>query len=93
MKSKLVQQLAPVHLVITDNSRLHAGHAEMRGNRAVESHFAITVVSEGFKGLSPVERHRLVYKHLAEELSSGVHALEIKAKTPEEYSKMGGQLP
>jgi len=31
-----------------------------------------------------MQRHRLVYATLAEQLASGLHALQIKAKTPAE---------
>ena len=35
-----------------------------------------------------IQRHRAVNETLAEELSSGVHALSIVAKTPEQWEKM-----
>ena len=31
-----------------------------------------------------MQRHRLVYATLADQLASGLHALQIKAKTPAE---------
>ncbi len=42
------------------------------------------VVSEEFTGRAKVQRHRLVYGLLKEELEAGVHALALKTKTPEE---------
>ena len=35
-----------------------------------------------------IQRHRAVNETLAEELSSGVHALSIVAKTPEQWENM-----
>ena len=35
----------------------------------------------------PVERHRLVYDALADEMKSGVHALTITSRTPAEWQK------
>jgi BolA protein len=55
----------------------------MRGSDAKETHFHVTVVSEEFKGKLPIQRHRLVNDILKEELQSGVHALQISAKTPD----------
>jgi BolA protein len=34
-----------------------------------------------------MQRHRLVYAILNDELQAGLHALSIKAKTPEEIAK------
>ncbi len=65
------------------------------GNHAVpknsETHFKIIIVSDLFQGATLVERHRMIYKQLDEELRSGVHALSIKAFTPEEWEKAKDQ--
>lgn len=53
-----------------------------------ETHFKVMVVSEAFKDLPLIKRHRLVNDNLSEELSSGVHALSIVAKTPEQWENM-----
>jgi len=42
------------------------------------------VVSETFAGRSRLERQRLVYGLLAEELADRVHALTLKTCTPDE---------
>nr|AAM94007.1 BolA [Griffithsia japonica] len=74
--------LKPMRLDVMDNSAAHAGHAGSRG-LGDESHFAVSVVSEAFEGLSIVQRHRVIYTLLNEEMSSGhIHALQIEAKTP-----------
>jgi BolA protein len=44
----------------------------------------LTVVSEAFAGKGRVERQRMVYGLLAEEMAERVHALQIAARTPEE---------
>lgn len=47
--------------------------------------FEATVVSERFDGLDAVSRHRLVYAAVKQEIESGaVHALSIRARTPQE---------
>ena len=52
-------------------------------------HVSIRVVSEAFEGKSPINRQRLVYKCIWEEMQSErVHAVQgIETKTPAEVSK------
>ncbi|MGI8439482.1 MAG: BolA family protein [Thermoleophilaceae bacterium] len=47
-------------------------------------HFRAEVVSERFGGLSRIERHKLVYDVFGDEVGGPIHALSIKASTPEE---------
>ncbi|XP_061956549.1 protein BOLA1, chloroplastic [Populus nigra] len=84
MKAKLQSSLEASLLEIEDVSHQHAGHAAMKGNTAAETHFNVKIVSPKFDGLNLVKRHRLVYDALSEELQSGLHALSIVAKTPQE---------
>ena len=71
---------------VHDESHLHAGHAGARSGG--ESHFRALVVAARFEGKSQVERQRMVYDLLAEEMSGGIHALSIKAITPDECDKV-----
>lgn len=49
--------------------------------------FEITVVSRAFEGLSPVKKQQLVYACLEQEIASGaIHAISIKAFTPEQWT-------
>jgi len=50
-----------------------------------ESHFRVVVVADHFKGISLLERHRLVNQSLSEYLRDKIHALAIVAKTPEQF--------
>eukprot|EP00906_Rhabdomonas_costata_P027057 RCo038486 len=83
---KLTESLKPVRLEIQDNSARHAGHVEHLGSAAGkgETHFSVFIVSAEFAGKTALQRHRLVNTILADELAGGVHALEVKTKTPEE---------
>ena len=47
-------------------------------------HFHAHVVSEAFRGKLPLARHRMVYGALGERMGGEIHALAIKAQTPEE---------
>lgn len=73
--------LAPVHLEIADDSALHAGHAGAREG----GHYRLTIVSDRFNGLSTVARHRLIYETLGDLMRTGIHALSIRAATPDEF--------
>ncbi|MGV6816529.1 MAG: BolA family protein [Thiotrichales bacterium] len=54
-----------------------------------ESKFETTVISDEFKGLNTVRKHQLVYGLLNDHIASGaIHALTIKAYTPEEWSQL-----
>jgi BolA protein len=80
LRMAIEQALAPASLEIIDDSARHAGHAGARSG----GHFRVTLVAEAFRGRSPLERHRLVYEAVAPLMQSGVHALNIVARTPDE---------
>lgn len=84
--SKIEENLNPAYLKVGNDSAKHAHHASMRGASNIrESHFSLDIVSNVFSNMKMPERHRCVYRILSEELlSKGVHALQIKAKTPQE---------
>jgi len=82
IRNKLTDRFTPTRLHIHDESHRHAGHAGARPEG--ETHFAVTITSAGFAGLSRVARQRLVYDALKEELASRVHALSLTTLTPAE---------
>jgi acid stress-induced BolA-like protein IbaG/YrbA len=55
------------------------------------SHFEAVVVSDAFSGLTPIKKQRLVMDTVRPQLASGeLHALSIKALTPEEWAARSG---
>jgi BolA family transcriptional regulator, general stress-responsive regulator len=82
IREKLEKELSPVLLKVHDDSQQHAGHAG--ANEGGESHFSLEIVSDRFRGLSRVARHRLIYKALGNAFDEGLHALRIDAKAPGE---------
>jgi BolA protein len=84
MTAKLTAALQPVTLEIHDDSHRHAGHAGDNPDGNGETHFKVTAVSATFAGKSRVDRQRLVYGVLAEELKERVHALELVLRAPDE---------
>lgn len=84
IEAKLNEHLTPARLEIKDESARHHGHAGARSEG--ESHFKVTVVSATFEGMSRIERQRLVYRLLADEVKSDIHALALSTLTPAEDS-------
>jgi BolA protein len=82
IKAKLTAALDPTALTIEDESHLHAGHAGARPGG--ETHYRIKVASARFSGKGRVERHRMVYALLEEEIAQGVHALALQTSAPGE---------
>ena len=77
-----MKPLAPTLVEIRDDSAAHAGHAGAAGGAG---HFSLVVVSEVFSGLSRLARHQRVLREVADLLPHPIHALSIKALTPEEF--------
>lgn len=75
--------LAPLRLAIDDESAAHRGHAGAAGGGG---HYRLTLVCAAFAGKNTVARHRLVYDALGDMMRGPVHALAIKALTPQEDS-------
>ena len=74
--------LSPVLLEIHDDSAEHAGHAGAAGGGG---HFSLLIVSNAFSGLPRLARHQRVLREVADLLPHPVHALSIKALTPDEF--------
>ena len=85
IEARLRAELEPVYLEVIDESHLHAGHV---GAREGGGHFRATLVSDRFRGLSRVQAQRLVFAILEEEMKTEIHALAIKAMTPEQYAEL-----
>jgi BolA protein len=83
LEARLNETLQPQSVHIDDDSAAHAGHA----GAAAGSHYTVTIVAACFAGKARVARHRLVYDALAEEMRRGVHALAIRAYTPQEFAE------
>ncbi|XP_021365319.1 bolA-like protein DDB_G0274169 [Mizuhopecten yessoensis] len=76
---KLTERLAPQHLEVINESYMH------NVPKGSETHFKVVVISDKFQSVALIKRHRMVNEVLQEELNSGVHALSILAKTPQQW--------
>lgn len=79
---KLKAAFAPQRLEIEDQSARHAGHAGARPGG--QTHYKVMMVAAKFNGLSHVARQRVVMDALRAEFDSGLHALSMDLRTPEE---------
>jgi len=57
------------------------------------THYAALVVAPAFAGKRSIARHQLVYQCLGSLMGNEIHAMSIRAYTPEEWSELqaGGQ--
>ena len=58
--------------------------ADVRVMSDDNTHFEAVVVSADFAGKRQLQRHQMVYKTLGELMGGEIHALSIKAVTPDE---------
>jgi BolA family transcriptional regulator, general stress-responsive regulator len=79
---KLTEAFAPQSLEVVDESDRHEGHAG--GRPGGQTHYRVYIVSELFKGMTRLQRHRLINQTLSGELAASVHALAIHAAAPGE---------
>ena len=83
IRALLGEALQPQWLDVADDSHKHAGHAGARGG---QGHFSVDIVSAAFAGKLPLARHRLVYAALGDMMQTDIHALSIRARTPDEVA-------
>lgn len=77
----MLASMQPVQLEIIDDSHKHAGH---EGARSGGGHYSMYIVSSQFAGKNTLARHRMIYSALGEMMKHDIHAMNIKAYTPEE---------
>jgi BolA protein len=78
VEKRLREAFSPERLEVHDDSADHAGHG------AGGAHVRVVVVSEAFRGKSPLQRHRMVNALFKDELQGPIHALQITARAPGE---------
>lgn len=86
IEDKLRAAFEPVYLEVVDESYRHNVPA------GSESHFKVVLVSDRFTGERFLNRHRLIYGNLADELASGVHALALHTYTIKEWEGLQDKL-
>jgi BolA protein len=84
IEAALRAAFAPAELDIEDESHKHRGHAGAADGRG---HFRVHIVAEAFAGKPSVQRHRMVYAALGDQMQTDIHALAIRAETPAERGR------
>lgn len=79
IEGKLRGEFSPVFLEVVDESYRHNVPA------GSESHFKVVLVSDRFTGERFLNRHRMIYGTLKEELAATVHALALHTYTVREW--------
>ncbi|MFC3121202.1 BolA family protein [Agaribacter flavus] len=87
IKEKLQHTFNPRFLFVENESHKH----NVPENS--ETHFKVTLVTEGFEGKRLLQRHRAINTALAEELAGPVHALALHTYTPTEWEDKNHQAP
>ncbi len=84
METLLALAFPGATIQITNDSAQHHGH--MGDDGSGESHFTVAVVSDVFAGMNRLARQRAVNAALGDLPGQRVHALAIKAHTPQDAS-------
>ena len=61
---------------------------EVKDTTGTGDHFSVLVISDHFKNMNLVNRHKLIYESLNQYITKEIHALQIKAYTEEELSNV-----
>ena len=83
LETKLLAEFGSQRLKIDNDSKRHGA-----GDREPLGHYRF----RGLYGENAVQRQRLVYACLAEELAGPIHALQLKCLTPSEYDAADGEV-
>lgn len=79
IEAVLHAELNPTYIEVKDESMHHHVPED------AQTHFKVIIVSDAFKGLTSVGRHRLINHLVKEEFDKGLHALSLAVFTPQEW--------
>lgn len=75
--------MTPEQIASMIESHIDTQHVEVLSDDHV--HFEAVIVAAAFEGKRQVARHQLVYGALGDHMKADIHALSIKALTPQEF--------
>ena len=85
IQEKLTEAFHPEVLEVENESHMHSVAP------GSESHFKVTLVTDQFKDLMLIKRHRMVNKVLEDELKQ-IHALALHTLTNDEWFEKAGKV-
>ena len=74
IKSKVLTNKFIESVKIEDKSFLHKNHAS---NEDGKFHIKLTIVSEELKRINKIERNKLVFKLIEDEMKNQIHSIQI----------------
>ena len=77
-------QLKVSAIEIVDFSAQHEGHKGNEGG----GHFQAVIISDDFKELSLLDRHKKIYSILGDLMKHEIHAFSMKTYTSEEFKSL-----
>ena len=83
----LREEFSPSTLEVSDFSHQH------RAGPDAQSHIDVYIVSSVFNGLNMVQKHRMIYGLLKDEMSSGLHALKLQVFGEDEAAQPASSPP
>ncbi len=83
MKLRLSDAMDLQHFEVKDFTGRHLHHKQNDGG----FHLEAIIVSDHFKNMNLIERHRLVYQTMGALMQNEIHALSMKTLTVEEWKK------
>lgn len=82
----ITEALAPDFIEVFNESNRHQ-------RPGTETHYKVTVVSDKFKDLTRINRHRLINELCKPEFNTGLHALSMHLYTSEEWQARKQAIP
>jgi BolA family transcriptional regulator, general stress-responsive regulator len=83
------QKLEAEFVKVEDQSDRHKNHAGRKHAPIDSGHYDLLVISKRFENLTAIECHRLIYTSLEEQMQSRIHALSIRAYSPQQWQQLG----
>lgn len=80
IRAKLETEFQPKHVEVINESFMH------KVPKGSETHFKVVVVSDHFKDVPTIQRHRMVNEKLKSLFDSGIIAISIVAKSPDQWT-------
>lgn len=76
--------MKPNELISKIQASLPDAIVELQDLTGTEDHWRATITSQAFIGKSRIQRHRLVFAALRDEMRGPIHALTLVTQTPDE---------